>query len=105
MVCAGAHDVWWCLARGGRIARALRLDRSRLRIKAVPVALSIPWGIAPGFLPFLPFPARIKLEVLPPLELEGSPDDPAAIQRGYERATSAMQQALTRLAADLPGRR
>lgn len=105
VVCAGGHDVWWCLARGGRIARGLGLDRSRFRIKAVPVALSIPWGVAPGFLPFLPFPARIKLEVLPPIELEGSAEDPAAVQRGYERATAAMQGALTRLAADLPGRR
>ncbi|MGE0707294.1 MAG: 1-acyl-sn-glycerol-3-phosphate acyltransferase [Planctomycetota bacterium] len=101
VVCAGAHDVWWVVARGARIARWTRLDRSPLRLGVCPVAISFPWGLGPGFLPFLPFPARVRVEVGAALHLEGDPDDPRAVHAAARQVLRAMQAQLDRLVAPL----
>ena len=103
VVAAGGHDGWYVITRGARLARALGLHA--FRIKAFPIALAWPLGLVVGPVNFhIPRRATIRVEVLPPIRLEGSPDDPAAIDLGYKRVTAAMQSALSRLAQSLPSR-
>lgn len=106
-VAAGAQETLFVLTDGQRIARALRLER--LRIKAWAISLALPWGLmlVPG--PFWPWPSRILLEVLPPIRFARTGPE-AAADEAYvagcaARVESAMQEALTRLAAERRTRR
>lgn len=94
VVTCGAGDTVRVLSDGRRLARALRLDRT-LRLKAVPVSLSLPWGlgVGAGFLPYLPLPARLRTAVLPAMRAaDGEPAEAFAA-----RVESAMQASLDEL--------
>jgi 1-acyl-sn-glycerol-3-phosphate acyltransferase len=101
VVAAGAHDVWHVVARGERLARWSGLADSRLRLKVFPIVVSFPWGLTSGFLPFLPFPARVLIEVGEPIQLSGSPEDPADLAREARKVVTSMQAIMDRLAAEL----
>lgn len=102
VVSAGAHDGWWVLSRGDRIARGLRLDRL-LRMEVFPIAFGLPVGLVLGPLtPHLPLPRKILVEVLDPIPVEGDAESAADVDRAYAAVLGAMQAALTRLAAELP---
>ncbi|WP_440713630.1 1-acyl-sn-glycerol-3-phosphate acyltransferase [Gordonia sp. FQ] len=99
IVTAGAGRTLFVLSDGAKLARALRLDQA-LRLKALPVSLSIPWGLnigLVGLLPYLPLPARLATEVLPPVF---PMSDESAAQLA-EHVRDQMQNSLTRLAAQL----
>lgn len=90
VVSYGGHNTYLPLWDGAPLAR--RLGLNRLGIRAFPVALSLPWGIdVGGVLPHLPLPARIRVEVLDPIEVGGD------IDADYEKVTATMQQAIERL--------
>jgi 1-acyl-sn-glycerol-3-phosphate acyltransferase len=95
IVTAGAGDSLLVLSSGQRLARALKLDKT-LRLKALPVSVSLPWGLsigAVGLLPYLPLPTKLTTRVLPamaPVDDE-TPDDYAA------RIQAEMQHALTEM--------
>ena len=95
IVTAGAGESLLVLSDGELLARALRLDKL-LRIKALPVSVSLPWGLnvgAVGMIPYLPLPTKLHTRVLPAVQLE--PDEDA---EGYaERVHSLMQTALTEM--------
>src|SRR5881628_2136003 len=55
----GGADAMPVLIRGDRLSKALRLDKV-LRLKVFPLAISLPWGLAPAALPQLPLPAKIR---------------------------------------------
>lgn len=98
IVTAGAGESLMVLSDGQRLARALRLDKT-LRLKALPVSVSLPWGLnvgGVGLLPYLPLPTKLATRVLPPMTagLEESAADFAG------RVESAMQHALTSLAKE-----
>ena len=57
------------LFRGDQLSRALRLDKL-LRLKVFPLAVSLPWGIAPAMLPQLPLPAKIRTRLMPAVEVD-----------------------------------
>lgn len=101
VVAAGAHDVWHVIARGERLARWSGLADSRLRLKVFPIVFSFPWGLTSGFLPFLPYPARVLIEVGEPIQLSGSPESPTDLAREAARVVGAMQAIMDRLAAEL----
>lgn len=98
IVTAGAGESLYVLSDGQRLAKAMRLDKL-LRTKAMPVSVSLPWGLnvgAVGLLPYLPLPTKLLTAVLPqmtPFEGE-SPAEFAA------RIEEAMQERLTGLAAE-----
>jgi 1-acyl-sn-glycerol-3-phosphate acyltransferase len=72
VVSHGAHSTAVILDDGKWLVRKLGLDR-RIRLNAWPTTLSFPWGITFGPPPpYLPFPARIRIEVLEPLQFERS---------------------------------
>jgi 1-acyl-sn-glycerol-3-phosphate acyltransferase len=99
LVSAGAHEAIYVLAGGARAAHALGLD-ARLRLDALPLQLCLPWGIAVGPVPYVPMPCKVRLRLLPPIELGLPPeaaDDPGALAGAYRRVVGAMQVALDEL--------
>jgi 1-acyl-sn-glycerol-3-phosphate acyltransferase len=97
IVTAGAGESLLVLSDGQRLATALGLDR-RLRVKAVPVSVSVPWGLnvgLVGLLPYAPLPTKLKTAVLSAMRaVEG--ESPAAFAARIE---SLMQQQLDALVA------
>jgi len=100
VVSVGGQETALFLSHGSRLAQLLGVDKS-LRLKVLPISLAIPWGINIGdFLGHLPLPAKITVEVLPPIEIEkefGADPDPGEV---YAYVTGVMQDALDRLAAE-----
>lgn len=104
VVAAGAHDGWFVITRGERIARRLGLDRI-FRIKVFPIAVAAPFGLVLGPASLhLPLPCTIHIEVLEPMHIAGSADNAYDVEEGYRRVTDTMQTALTRLARRLRGK-
>lgn len=96
IVTAGAGESLYVLSDGQRLAKALRLDKL-LRTKALPVSVSLPWGLnvgAVGLLPYLPLPTKLLSAVLPAMS-PTSGEDAASFA---SRVESAMQTRLTALA-------
>jgi 1-acyl-sn-glycerol-3-phosphate acyltransferase len=97
VVASGGHDTYLPLTDGRRLARALRLDKLA-RLKVLPVSLALPWGLNVGdFLGHWPLPAKIRMEVLEPIDVAASfgDDDDAA----YGYITDLMQETLVALSA------
>jgi 1-acyl-sn-glycerol-3-phosphate acyltransferase len=97
---AGSHETTFVLARGDRLAASMGLEK--MRVKVFPFTLGLPFGLAPGFVPQLPFPSQITIEVGEPFDWQRryGPDDardPAVVAHCYDEITSAMQATLDRL--------
>jgi len=95
IVTAGAGNSLMVVSDGQRLARVLRLDKT-LRLKALPVTVSLPWGLSvggAGVLPYLPLPSRLATCVLP--AMAPLPDE--TTQDFAARVEAAMQEALTAL--------
>src|SRR3954453_11928138 len=98
IVALGGQETALFLGRGRGLAKALRLDKLA-RLKVVPPVVGPPFGVTvldfPGR---VPLPAKIRVRVMPPIdlreELGGRPD----IEEAYQLVTSRMQRTLTRLA-------
>jgi 1-acyl-sn-glycerol-3-phosphate acyltransferase len=97
VVAIGGQETGLFVTRGQRAARLIGLDRLA-RIKVLPVSLGPPFGVSVLDLPFrLPIPAKITVEVLPPVDLKerfGPEPDPEDV---YEEVTGEMQEALSTL--------
>jgi 1-acyl-sn-glycerol-3-phosphate acyltransferase len=96
----GGADAMPVLIRGDRLSRALRLDRL-LRLKVFPLAISLPWGIAPAALPQLPLPAKIRTRFMPAVEIDNDPDraeDDDYIDRKYHEVQDSIQSGMDALA-------
>ncbi|MCV7351516.1 lysophospholipid acyltransferase family protein [Mycobacterium parmense] len=96
----GGADAMPVLMRGDRLSRMLRLDRL-LRLKVFPLAISLPWGIAPAALPQLPLPAKIRTRFMPAVELDHDPeraDDDRYVDSKYHEVQDAIQEGMDALA-------
>jgi 1-acyl-sn-glycerol-3-phosphate acyltransferase len=94
VVAIGGQETALFLGQGRRAARVLRLDRT-LRLKVLPVQIAPPAGATVLDLPLrIPLPAKITIQVLPPMELHGDVED------GYRLVTETMQDALSELAEE-----
>lgn len=94
IVAHGAHRSAYIFSEGEAIARVLGLQRWA-RLSRFPLALALPWGLAPGpWLPYLPLPFPIQLRALPPIAAPAGAH-PEGIR---ERVRAAMQDALDDLA-------
>jgi 1-acyl-sn-glycerol-3-phosphate acyltransferase len=95
IVTAGAGESLLVLSDGHRLARTLGLDRS-LRTKALPVSVSIPWGLNVGLVglaPYVPLPTKLVTRVMPAMRpTTGEPANSYAA-----RVEAAMQSTLTEL--------
>ncbi|MBV9870230.1 MAG: acyltransferase family protein [Frankiaceae bacterium] len=98
VVSIGGQETALFLTRAERLASALRLDQLA-RIKVLPISIGPPFGINVLDLPGrLPLPAKITIEVLPPIDLDAEFGSQPDIDDVYEHVTSVMQRALDRLA-------
>ena len=99
VVSVGGQDTYLPLTDGRRVAELLRLDKIA-RLKVLPVSLAVPWGLNVGdFLGHVPLPAKIRMEVLEPIDVAGRFGDDADSDEAYDYVVSRMQESLTALAA------
>jgi 1-acyl-sn-glycerol-3-phosphate acyltransferase len=95
IVTAGAGESLLVLSDGQGIAKAVHADRL-IRTKALPVSISLPWGLNVGLVglaPYLPLPTKLVTRVLPAMrpEPEQSADKYAdAVQRRMQQALTGM---------------
>ncbi len=100
VVAVGGQETALFLTHGERLSRLLRLDKL-LRLKSLPVNLSLPWIVNVGdFLGHLPLPAKITVQVMEPIDVRERYGTEPDYDRVYEDVTSAMQEQLTELAAE-----
>jgi 1-acyl-sn-glycerol-3-phosphate acyltransferase len=103
VVAIGGQETALFLTRGERAAKALRLER--LRLKVLPVQIAPPFGVTVLDLPGrVPLPSQVTVEVMPEIRLRErfgpEPDE----REVYAGITGQMQETLDRLAEerDLP---
>ena len=98
VVAIGGQETALFLGQGHRVAQALRLDK-RLRLKVAPVQLGPPFGVTFLDAPLrFPIPAKITVEVLPPIDLRAELGADADPGDGYDLVTGRMQDTLDDLA-------
>jgi len=99
VVAIGGQETGLFLGRGRGAARALSLDR--LRLKVLPAVVGPPLGLTVLDLPLrVPLPAKISIRVLKPIDLRERLGRDPSIEEAYKLVTSTMQRTLTRLAND-----
>ncbi|MEK6276783.1 MAG: lysophospholipid acyltransferase family protein [Actinomycetota bacterium] len=100
VVSVGGQETALFLSRGNWLARALGVDRL-LRLKVMPISIAPPWGLNIGdFLGHVPLPAKITIEVLPPIDLREQFGPEPDVDEVYEEITEQMQETLDALAAE-----
>jgi 1-acyl-sn-glycerol-3-phosphate acyltransferase len=100
VVAIGGQETSLFITRGAGLARGLGLDRL-FRLKVLPVSIAPPWGLNVGdFLGHIPLPAKITIEVLPPIDPQRDFGPDPDIDEIYEHVTRVMQEALDALAAE-----
>lgn len=109
VVTAGAHSALIILDDLRWLPPLLGIDK-RIRIKAWPLSLMIPWGLTvlPPLI-YLPAPVKVLMEVLEPIRFERSgPEavtDEAYVEACAQVVETQMQTTLTRLAEERRARR
>jgi 1-acyl-sn-glycerol-3-phosphate acyltransferase len=96
----GGADAMPVLIRGDRLSRLLRLDKA-LRLKVFPIAISLPWGIAPAALPQIPLPAKIRTMLMPAIHVDPDParlEDDDYIEEIYQQVEKSIQEGMNTLA-------
>ncbi len=104
MTIHGAHETTWVLTRGHHVARELGLDK--LRIKVFPLVWNLPFGVTPAFVPSLPIPSKVTVQLGRPIDWthlrDEAEDDPAVLECCYAELTGTMQRTLDALAKERP---
>ena len=104
MTIHGAHESTVVLTRGHHLA--VEAGFERLKVKTFPFIWNIPFGPTPGFIPSLPLPSKVTVEIGAPLDWSrhSGPEasDPEVVQACYDEITKLMQETLDRLAAQRP---
>lgn len=98
IVTAGAGESALVISDGQRLARALRLPKL-LRLKALPISLTAPWGLSigvAGMLPYTAAPAKLSSAVLPAM----TPQPGESAEDFAQRIQTAMQSRMDDLVAD-----
>jgi 1-acyl-sn-glycerol-3-phosphate acyltransferase len=100
LVAVGGQETALFLSRGERLAKALQLDRL-LRLKVLPVSLSIPWGLNVGdMLGHWPLPSKITVEAMEPIPLRERFGAEPDVDEIYDHVTGVMQEKLDELTAE-----
>jgi 1-acyl-sn-glycerol-3-phosphate acyltransferase len=95
VVSIGGQETALFVSRGERLARLLGLDRM-FRLKVLPISIALPWGLNVGdVLGHLPLPAKITIQVLPPLDVRE-----LEVDKAYEIVVARMQETLAALQAE-----
>jgi 1-acyl-sn-glycerol-3-phosphate acyltransferase len=100
VVSVGGQETALFLSRGAGLAKTLRLDKL-FRLKVLPVSLALPWGLNIGdFASHIPLPAKITIEVLPPIDVKKEFGPDPDLDEVYDHITGQMQDALSALSAE-----
>lgn len=100
VVSIGGQETALFLSRGTRLAHALRLDRM-FRLHVLPISLGPPWGLNVGdMLGHVPLPAKITIQVLPPIHLRELFGPTPDLDEAYDHVVAVMQRTLDDLAAE-----
>jgi len=100
VVSIGGQETALFLSRGAWLAKARRLD-DIFRVKVLPISIAPPWGLNIGDMAgHIPLPAKITVEVLPPINLREDFGPEPDRDEVYSFITSQMQQTLDGLAAE-----
>jgi 1-acyl-sn-glycerol-3-phosphate acyltransferase len=100
VVAIGGQETALFLSRGESLARLLLLDRL-LRLKVLPISIAAPWGLNVGdMLGHVPLPAKITVEVLPPIHLREEFGPQPVVEEVNEHVLRQMQETLDALAAE-----
>ncbi len=95
----GGQETALFLTRGEGLACLLALDRV-LRLKVLPVSLSLPWIVNVGDFGHIPLPAKITIETLPVIDLRAEFGPDPDVDEVYDHLMRLMQDALDALAAE-----
>ena len=88
------------MTRGESLARMFALDKM-FRLKVLPISLALPWGLNVGdLLGHIPLPAKITVEVLPPIHLREEFGPDPDLDEVYDHVMRLMQDTLDALAAE-----
>jgi 1-acyl-sn-glycerol-3-phosphate acyltransferase len=100
VVAIGGQETALFLSRGTRLARWLGLDR-KYRMKVLSFSLGFPFGLSVlDFPPRLPLPAKITVQVLPPIDLRARFGNEPNLDEVYDAVVGEMQTALDELASE-----
>jgi 1-acyl-sn-glycerol-3-phosphate acyltransferase len=101
----GGHDTVFVLSEGKWLANALDKVtglKKTLRGANLPIIAGFPFPVAVEVLPaHLPLPAKIRTELLDPIEVDDDPDradDDAYVRSVYDRVEATIQAGMDRLA-------
>ena len=98
IVALGGQETGLFLGRGRGIANALQLNKLA-RLKVVPPVIGPPFGLTVlDVPPRIPLPAKIRVRVMPPIDLRKQLGRNPDVDKGYTIVTSRMQRTLTRMA-------
>jgi 1-acyl-sn-glycerol-3-phosphate acyltransferase len=100
VVAIGGQETALFLGQGRDLASRLRLDRL-LRLKVLPAQVAPPFGLTVLDLPGrIPLPAKITVQVLPPIDLGERLGPEPGVKEGYRIVTGTMQRKLDELATE-----
>jgi 1-acyl-sn-glycerol-3-phosphate acyltransferase len=100
IVAIGGQETALFLSQGEWLSRALMLDKL-FRLKVLPISIAAPWGLNVGdMLGHVPLPAKITIEVLPPIHLRDEFGPDPDVDEVHAHVTRLMQETLDALAAE-----
>jgi 1-acyl-sn-glycerol-3-phosphate acyltransferase len=100
VVAVGGQETALFVTRGQHIAKLLQLDKLT-RVKVFPISLGPPFGVNFLDLPGrIPLPAKITIEVLPPIDLKDRFGPDPDHEEVYDEVTGEMQGALDGLSEE-----
>jgi 1-acyl-sn-glycerol-3-phosphate acyltransferase len=100
VVAIGGQETALFLSQGEWLSRLLMLDKL-LRLKVLPISIAAPWGLNIGdMLGHIPLPAKITIEVLPPIRLRDEFGPEPDVDEVHTHVTRLMQETLDALSAE-----
>jgi 1-acyl-sn-glycerol-3-phosphate acyltransferase len=100
VVAIGGQETALFVSRGEWLAKLLMLDRL-FRLKVLPISIAVPWGLNVGdMLGHVPLPAKITIEVLPPIHLREEFGEDPDVGEIHAHVMRLMQETLDALAAE-----
>ena len=100
VVTIGGQETALFLSRGAWLAKLTGADRY-LRLKVLPISHALPWGLNIGdLMGHLPLPAKITIEVGPPINLREHFGPEPDVDEVYAHITGLMQETLDGLAGE-----
>ena len=100
VVSVGGQETALFLSRGETLSKLLQFDKL-FRLKVLPISLALPWGLNIGDMAgHIPAPAKITVEVLPPIHLREEFGEDPDVDEVYDHVLRLMQETLDALAAE-----